>query len=564
MNLAEFLSLIEFKTGYKPKASGKGFSAKCPCHDDKRPSLSIAEGNEGKLLIYCHAGCSFGAICEELGVVPTQLFNQHLVNGKSNDIEHYYYHDENGNVLYRKSRTPSKEFYFERMENGRWIKGIGKLRRVLYNLPEVITAIKEDRFVHIVEGERDVETLRRYGYTATTNDSGGGKSKWNIHHTEFLEGARINLFYDYDKAGVEHRENIIGQLNGHVKSLKVIDLPGFEIVPKNGKDITDWMKKGKTAADLKALIEEASSHSQANNIHTNKFSKPIINAVSIETLLTMNIEPPEIFLDPFITKSSLGMIYAPRGLGKTFFALGIAMAIASGGNFLKFHAKKPRRVVYLDGEMSIYTMKDRIEKIYSSHEVKPPLNYFKLVNSFLQEHPLPDLCSLDGQRLLEPIISEAEIIIVDNLSCWMTSGIENEGESWLPVLEWALRLRRQGKAVIFIHHANKRNEQRGTSRREDALDHVIKLSKPKKYKPEEGASFIMSFEKNRSWYGEDVEDLEVKLLDLADGKRRWEWSKSNVNVADITDLQGEGKSFREIADELGTSASTVCRRLKKV
>jgi len=131
------------------------------------------------------------------------------------------------------------------------------------------------------------------------------------------------------------------------------------------------------------------------------------------------------------------------------------------------------------------------------------------------------------------------------------------------LLEWALRLRRQGKAVIFIHHANKRNEQRGTSRREDALDYVIKLSKPKKYKPEEGASFIMSFEKNRSWYGEDVEDLEVKLLDLADGKRRWEWSKSNANVADIKDLLSEGKSFRKIADELGTSASTVCRRLKK-
>ena len=259
--------------------------------------------------------------------------------------------------------------------------------------------------------------MRRYGYTATTNDTGGGKSKWNQNHTRFLKDAHINLFYDYDETGVEHKKNVICQLDGHVKSLKVIHLPGFEVVPKNGKDITDWMKAGKNAADLKALIEQESSNSQANNIHTNKFSKPIINAVSIETLLTMNIESPEIFLDPFITKSSLGMIYAPRGLGKTFFALGIAMAIASGGNFLKFHAKKPRRVVYLDGEMSIYTMKDRIEKIYNSHEFKPPLDYFKLVNSFLQEHSLPDLCSLDGQKLLEPIISEAEVIIVDNLSC---------------------------------------------------------------------------------------------------------------------------------------------------
>ena len=151
MNLAEFLSLIEFKTSYKPRASGKGFSAKCPCHDDKKIKfIRSRRKTQGKLLVYCHAGCSFGAICEELGVVPTQLFNQHLIIDKSNDIEHYYYHDENGNVLYRKSRTPSKQFYFEKMESGRWVKGINNLRRVLYNLPEVTTAINEGRLVHIV------------------------------------------------------------------------------------------------------------------------------------------------------------------------------------------------------------------------------------------------------------------------------------------------------------------------------------------------------------------------------------------------------------------------------
>jgi hypothetical protein len=59
---------------------------------------------------------------------------------------------------------------------------------------------------------------------------------------------------------------------------------------------------------------------------------------------------------------------------------GIDIRITSK-NIVKFRARF--RVVYLDGEMSIYTMKDRIEKIYNSHEFKPPLNYFKLVNSFL-------------------------------------------------------------------------------------------------------------------------------------------------------------------------------------
>ena len=38
---------------------GKGFQARCPCHDDKHASLSIADGEDGKLLLYCHAGCKY-------------------------------------------------------------------------------------------------------------------------------------------------------------------------------------------------------------------------------------------------------------------------------------------------------------------------------------------------------------------------------------------------------------------------------------------------------------------------------------------------------------------------
>lgn len=565
MILTEFLTLLELKTAYKPRASGKGYSARCPCssHEDKKPSLSIANSNDGKILINCHAGCTFDSICQNLGVKPSELFNR-KEDTNAIAVDYYYYHDEKGNVLYRKSKSPSKQFYFERIESGRWIKGLNNVQRVLYNLPEVLDAIGEGRPIAIVEGEKDAETLRKYGYIATTNDTGGGKSKWNQNHSNFLKDAHVILFYDYDHAGIEHRENVIRQLEGIAKSLRVIHLPGFEITQKNGKDITDWLREGRTSADLKKLLEQKSNILPLQNASMDNVLKPFINAVSIETLLTMNIEPPEIFLDPFITKSSLGMIYAPRGLGKTLFALGIAMAIASGGEFLKFKAAKPHKVVYLDGEMSIFTMKDRIEKIYYSQELKPPIDYFKLVNSFLQDYSLPDLCATAGQKLLEPVIAEADVIIVDNLSCWMKTGIENDGESWLPVLEWALRLRRRGKAVVFIHHANKNNEQRGTSRREDALDYVIKLDKQKKYKPEDGASFIMSFEKNRSWYGKDVEELDVKLIDMSDGKRRWQWSVfegSTVNVDDIKDLQKEGKSYRDIAKELGVSASTICRKL---
>ena len=72
----------------------------------------------------------------------------------------------------------------------------------------------------------------------------------------------------------------------------------------------------------------------------------------------------------------------------------------------------------------------------------------------------------------------------------------------------------------------------------------------------------MSFEKNRSWLGSDVESLHVKLIDSVDGKRAWEWSASNNDPmnAEIARLKAEGKSVRKIAEELNVSASTISRR----
>lgn len=566
MELNDLLAQLAIKTGYTPKRSGKGYSARCPCisHDDKKASLSISEKPDGKMLFHCHAGCTYAEICQELGITSESISNR-----KTGDTsnEYYYYHDENKDILYRKVKTPLKKFYFEKFQNGKWVSGLSGVHRIIYNFPNVHFAISENKIIAVVEGEKDVETLKKYGYVATTNDTGGGKNKWNKHHSEYLRNAHVILFFDYDETGFEHRDNIIKQLEGYVSSLKVIHLPGYKMASKNGKDISDWLKQGHTSAELKQIIEETEFTISPQKVSTSNAASNIINAISIETLLTMKMEPPEIFLDPFVTKSSLGMIYAPRGIGKTFFALSIALAIASGTQFLKFTSPKPRKIVYLDGEMSLVSMRERLERIYNSQDVKPPEGYFQLVNPFLQEIPLPDLGSINEQKLLDPIIADADVIIVDNLSCWMTSGVENEGESWIPVQDWALRQRRKGKAVIFIHHANKNNRQRGTSRREDILDYVIKLDKPSDYKPKDGANFVLSFEKHRSWFGTDVESLQVKLIDKADGKRVWEWSTIEENFVDnekleIESLYSQGKKQKDIAKALNISPATVSRKLK--
>jgi bifunctional DNA primase/polymerase-like protein len=39
-----------------------GYVARCPAHDDREPSLSLGEGTDGRLLLFCFAGCTFETI----------------------------------------------------------------------------------------------------------------------------------------------------------------------------------------------------------------------------------------------------------------------------------------------------------------------------------------------------------------------------------------------------------------------------------------------------------------------------------------------------------------------
>lgn len=56
------------------KRSGKGYSARCPAHADNGPSLSICEGDDGKTLLHCFAGCATAEIMAALSLSVADLF----------------------------------------------------------------------------------------------------------------------------------------------------------------------------------------------------------------------------------------------------------------------------------------------------------------------------------------------------------------------------------------------------------------------------------------------------------------------------------------------------------
>jgi hypothetical protein len=186
------------------------------------------------------------------------------------------------------------------------------------------------------------------------------------------------------------------------------------------------------------------------------------------------------------------------------------------------------------------------------------------VDPDVQEVPIPDLCTARGQEAIATVIGEAELIVVDNLSAWARSGVENEGESWLPIAGWALRMRREGRWVLFVHLAGKNGAQRGTSRREDLLDVVLKLKHPADYRAEEGARFEIHFEKARRLFGEAVRSLEATLTRDESGHPVWRHRMAEgAAAASVLQLRRDGLSAAEIATELGVNRSTVYRRSRR-
>lgn len=55
-------------------APGGGFMAECPAHADRVPSLSITEGQDGRVLVHCFAGCDTAAVLAAIGLSFSDLF----------------------------------------------------------------------------------------------------------------------------------------------------------------------------------------------------------------------------------------------------------------------------------------------------------------------------------------------------------------------------------------------------------------------------------------------------------------------------------------------------------
>lgn len=383
-----------------------------------------------------------------------------------------------------------------------------------------------------LHGYDDVDT----GYMAFLIDRG-------FAYEQVLEAFQLVFTGDYD-----HRQtsDMFERTKAKMRNGETIKGPGSFF-----RKIQDMGLK-----DVEVFIRQLPFKSDSNG-------ETIIKVVSISELLTLKLPPRSNILNPWLPLQGICMIHAPRGFGKTFIAMGIGVATASGGRFLKWEAPQPYGVLYIDGEMPAVTVQERLSAIIASQD-KEPIAPFKIITPDLQDHSMPDLSTFQGQTAIEPHLENISLVIVDNLSTLCRQGRENESESWIPMQEWALNLRRRKVSTLFVHHSGRSGQQRGTSKREDVLDTMICLKHPGDYRQEDGARFEVHFEKSRGIYGDDVRPFEAKLITGPEGLLTWATKDVEDSLTEkVADLLNEGIPQSEIAELLGVAKGTVSKHKNK-
>lgn len=260
----------------------------CPCHRDKEASLSINyDKKECKTLIYCHAGCETREILDKVNLKITDLFDKELIkkaSGNRTNIEAIYpYRNEKGDTVFEKVRFKGKKFSQRRYVNDCVVWGLEAgthyetfkgsnnwsmkkregveskefqgIEPIIYNLPEVIRAVKNQQLIFIVEGEKDADNLAKLGLIATTSFDGASKSKqkqkWRESYNKYFKNANVILIPDNDEPGKAHMENVAINLEEYAASIKIIELEDLQ----EKQDITDWLGEGNTKEKLFRIIE---------------------------------------------------------------------------------------------------------------------------------------------------------------------------------------------------------------------------------------------------------------------------------------------------------------------
>lgn len=234
-----------------PRQNGTGTMVNCPVHEDRKQSLHISLGSDGRIVLHCHAGCETKHILERVGKTYRDLYPP---TDRAFDPEHFdikaYDYIIGGELRYqsvRRQYADRKEFYQRRPRpGGGWFNDMKGVDRFPYRIDAIQTAPPETPILFL-EGEKDVDRATAEGWIATTN--AGGAGKWLMSFGAWFRAMPCVLIPDNDEPGFQHMLKVAQSLEKYASSIAIVRLTS---VPPKG-DLSDFLDAGGSIQDLASL-----------------------------------------------------------------------------------------------------------------------------------------------------------------------------------------------------------------------------------------------------------------------------------------------------------------------
>ena len=483
------------------KQANGSWLASCPVQShgkgngDKNPSLSITETQDGKYLFHCHGGCDqndvFGAI-RDRGLLPELPKREEIFSSLATLApqpmtleQEWEYMDEDRNTLFIKQRFKTntekgKDYRLVRVDAlGRRHSRLGDVRIVPYRFPELLDAKTAGRAIYLVEGEKAADALVSIGAIATTSHAGAGH--WPAEITQYFAGANVVVVPDNDKAGQEYAKKVIKNLLPVAKSVRYLDLD----LPFPGDDAFEWVKMGGTRAELADLAKKlpaitesdsATNSEQIDPYYENSTSddynfksteqdestkaKPLF--LNIESWDTIQDEPVEWLIEKVIPKKSFVALYGPPGSYKSFIALDIAEAVATGRTWMGNEIRTPGAVLYICGEgHGGIGARIRACKIHNNTQQGAEIYVIRHQLNLRSSEEDFNLLMLSIQQLINDTGVEFSLLQIDTLARAFGGGNENDSQDMGAFITNIGRVQRMLDCTIMILHHSGKDATRG-------------------------------------------------------------------------------------------------------
>lgn len=463
--------------------------AQCPAHPDRNPSLAVAEGDDGRVLLDCKAGCRTEDVLSAIGLKESDLFAKQqprntlvprltpLVRPKavsSHAVADYLYADADGTPVFKVTRSTQldvsgqpvgKTFHQYRLDaSGAWVPGLNGATPPLYHLPDVVATIGVGGLVLVVEGEKDAERARSLGLTATCNAMGAGK--WRAEHTASLAGATVIIIADDDAPGRAHAVAVHKALEGVAASV-------VTALPASGcKDLSDHLDAGYGLNQVRLVraedLEDQAATEPTDDLHLRQAT---IRAYEITTDGLDAITPPEMLISDLLQRDSLAWLQGKPGSGKTFIGVDIAGSVATGQSWHEGRAVVRGRVLYVIAE-GVHGLRPRVRAWEARNVVMRGVIFLPLAIQML------DRIDLGGLALRVAEI-QPSLIILDTQARMSVGADENSARDMGLYVEALEQLRMaSGACVLSVHHEGRGGDHmRGSTALEGAATTVMRVTK---------------------------------------------------------------------------------------